>query len=230
MPEKKKIEGFLHFRTDLGDGVRTGVVFSDCREDCGGFCSDFRFITEHGFAEDTLEQPEYSSEELLRYLLEEKTLYYAKKLGITFLGREPLRDPFFCTEVARGLREAGIGLQIYTCAMCSHTSFEMLDGLVELYVLRAFPPFFSDDLNAVFDRNEHLRQVVSFLEHRRTPYRILIPCSDTLSKSDTERFADYLQNLHSLKSVILDFSASVLTLDEQTELKKIFLYRKIPLY
>ena len=76
MAEKKKIQGFLHYRTDLGDGVRTGVVFSGCTEDCAEICSPYRFLEEHGFCEDTAEKKEYTAEELLSYLLEEKTLYY----------------------------------------------------------------------------------------------------------------------------------------------------------
>ena len=225
---KKKIQGFLHYRTDLGDGVRTGVVFGGCTEICHKHCDSFRFIPEHDFSEDTLEDTEYSPEELVKYLREEKVMYYARKVGVTFLGKEPLRDPFFCEEVAKGLHEAGIGLQIITCGMCSMTAFERLDGLVEMYILRVFPPFSPKNENFVFDRAIQAKQVICFLEARKTPYRLLIPVTSSISKSDTESFADYLLSLDMLKSVMLDFSDSSFSDEKKMEIKSIFLKRKIP--
>ncbi len=230
MQVKKKISGFLHFRTDLGDGIQTGVVFSDCTEECRNVCSSFRFISEHPFAEDSLEQTEYSSEELLRYLLEEKTLYYNKKIGITFLGREPLRDPFFCADVARGLKKAGVGLQIYTCGMCSMTAFEELCGLVDLYVIRVFLPLFTKEENTVFDRNKHVLRIIEFLERHHSFYRILIHVDSDVSTADVDAFSEYALTLSCLKSVILDFSHSNLPDSEKAEIKSAFLKRKIPLY
>ena len=226
---KKKIQGFLHYRTDLGDGVRTGVVFGECTETCLKHCDSYRFIPEHDFAEDTLELTEYTPEELVEYLREEKVMYYARKVGVTFLGKEPLRDPFFCEEVAKGLFEAGVSLQVITCGMCSMTAFERLVGLVEMYILRVFPPFAPVD-GAVFARANQARQVIAFLEAHKTPYRLLIPITTTVSKSDTEAFADYLLSLQMLKSVMLDFSESDLSEEERLAIKSIFLKRKIPLY
>ena len=48
MIEKTKISGFLHYRTDLGDGVRTGVVFSFCRENCSKICLPYDFLQTFG--------------------------------------------------------------------------------------------------------------------------------------------------------------------------------------
>ncbi|MBE6712635.1 MAG: hypothetical protein E7580_03820 [Ruminococcaceae bacterium] len=229
MADRKEILGFLHYRTDLGDGVRTGIVFSDCTEACSKYCASYRFIPEHDFCEDFSEQKQYSANELIAYLLEERTMYYAGKLGISFLGKEPLRDPFFCADVAKGLKEAGIGLQIFTCGMCSMTAFELLDGLAESYVLRVFLPFFHDS-KEVFDRGSQVRRVIEFFEKSSTPYRILIPVSTPVCNEDTQRFADYLLGLKKLRSVMIDFSNTKLSEEEIRRLKHIFLSRKIPLY
>ena len=226
----KRIRGFLHYRTDLGDGVRTGVVFSDCSEECGAVCETFRFLPEHDFSEDTLEKSEYTSSELIAYLLEEKTMYYAKPIGITFLGKEPLRDPFFCREVALGLKQVGIGLQIYTCGMCSMTSFECLDGLVETYVLRVFLSSFFSSENSVFHRGEQVRRAIDYLERRGTPYRICLPISSSCTVESAEAFSDYLLTLSGVKSVILDFSVQPLASDLKDALKSVFLKKRIPLY
>lgn len=219
MMAEKKIQGFLHYRTDLGDGVRTGVVFSDCTEPCSHVCSSFSFIPDHGFCGDTPEKNEYTSTELAKYLKEEKAMYYAKKLGITFLGREPLRDPFFCAEVAKELKENGIDLQIFTCGMCSTVAFEYLDGLVEKYVLRIFLPL-----------EERMKRIVDFLETRETPYRIQLPVSESDSLSQAESFAEYALRLHSLKSVWIHFAAPGISDERQKAFRRIFLDRKIPLY
>lgn len=227
---RKRIEGFLHYRTDLGDGIRTGVVFSDCSDECSAICSSYRFIDEHDFAEDTLERCEYSAEELVRYLLEEKTMYYSKKIGVTFLGKEPLRDPFFCREVACGLKKAGIGLQVYTCGMCSMTAFEQLDGLVELYVLRIFLPFDEKLSDSVFDRNKHVRQVLTFFENSHTPYRIMLILPDKCSVLHVDSFAEFALQLNLLKSVILNFGERKWSDSRRREIKNCFLNRKIPLY
>ena len=227
---RKKIQGFLHYRTDLGDGVRSGVVFSDCTEPCSEFCSSFRFIPEHEFCDDTPEKNEYTAQELARYLKEEKTMYYAKKLGISFLGREPLRDPFFCAEVARKLKEAGIDLQIHTCGMCSMVSFEYLDGLVDQYLLRVFLPFFDSSKEDASHQGKHLREIFAFLESRETPYRILLYITPSNSLSEVEAFAEYALQLRCLKSVLLDFSDSAITEEERRTFRSIFLMRKIPLY
>ena len=230
MAEKKKIQGFLHYRTDLGDGVRTGVVFSGCTEDCAEICSPYRFLEEHGFCEDTAEKKEYTAEELLSYLLEEKTLYYTKKLGVTFLGKEPLRDPFFCADIAAGLRDADIRLQIYTCGMCSMTAFEVMDGLVELYVLRVFLPFFNEACPNTFHRSAQSRRIIDHFETRATPYRILLTFGADTSLKEVDRFADFISDFKALKSVMLDFSKASFHEDEQRRFRKIFLERRIPLY
>lgn len=230
MYSTKKIQGFLHYRTDIGDGVRTGVVFRDCTEKCEKYCSFYRYIPEHEFCEDSYEKDEYTSEELVKYLLEEKTMYYARKIGITLLGREPLRDPFFCKELAQGLKAADTDLQIHTCGMCSMTAFEMMDRLVDLYVLRVFLPLFAKLEQGDFDRGAQVCKVLDFLEERRTPYRILIPILPSNTARDAEELAERILSLRSLKSVCLDFSNSPLNEEEQKVFRYAFLKRKIPLY
>lgn len=222
MIEKTKVSGFLHYRTDLGDGVRTGVVFSFCRENCHNFCHSFSFLPEHPFTLDTAEQTLYSEEEMISYLREEKTLCYTKKLGISFLGAEPLQDPFFCKSVAKGIRGLGMDLQIYTCGMCSHIAYDLMDSLVDLYVLRLFSP---DDKKA-----SKAISALDLFEKRGYAYRVFIPVIAGENIADAERFSDLLVNRKSLKSVILDFSNSDFKMDEIKSYKESFLKKKIPLY
>ena len=134
------IKGFLHFRDDLGDGMQSAVIFNACSGNCPGLCRDFRPLREHPFAEDTPESWDYTPEELISYLKEEKTLCYTKTLGISFLGKEPLNQAFFCQKVAYGIRELGMKLQIMTCASVTPTAFDLLFGLVDLFIVNYFSP------------------------------------------------------------------------------------------
>ncbi len=227
---KRKIAGFLHYRTDLGDGTRTGVVFSDCILPCGKICLDYHFLPEHNFSEDSLEKSAYSEEELISYLKEEKTLCYTKNLGITFLGKEPLSDPFFCKDVAKGIKEAGMTLQIYTCGMCSESSFDLLDGLVDLYVLRLFFCERDPSKNILFPEKEQSFRVIDFFEKRAYPYRLLIPVILGINENLGKEISEYIKTLKSVKSVILDFSKSGFSKEREDYFKSFFLENQIALY
>lgn len=225
MAHKRKIEGFLHYRTDLGDGVRTGVVFSSCAENCAALCCPYSFQPEHAFAGDTTESGIYTAAELAAYLVEEKTLCYSHPLGITFLGREPLWEPFFCQDVAIDLKNARIPLTIYTCGMCNPMAFDLLADLTELFVLRLI----TADLVLPYHAKEALA-ALSILEQKGLPYRLLIPVLDGVNTRSAEDLATLAASLSHLKSVILDFSNSTLTPTEIAAYRHAFLSKSIPLY
>ena len=69
--EKRKILGFLHYTTELGDGTRSAVVMDSCSGTCSHLCAPYRFVKEHAFGEDALEKNWYSAEELTAYLIEQ---------------------------------------------------------------------------------------------------------------------------------------------------------------
>ena len=228
MIEKTPIAGFLHYRTDLGDGVRTGVVFSFCREQCGRFCKNFQFLSEHSFSLDTQEKSRYSEEEMISYLREEKTLCYTQKLGITFLGAEPLQDPFFCKNVAKALKEMDMNFNIYTCGMCSLSAYDVMDDLVDLYVLRFLSPV--PDPNGNYPDPKFPLGALSHFEKRGYPYRVLIPVTAGVNTQHAKEFAQLLSNKEKLKSVILDFSLSALSPEEISDYKNAFLKEQIVIY
>lgn len=227
MVEKTRISGFLHYRTDLGDGVRTGIVFPFCKEKCQNICHSHRFLSEHSFTLDTPEQYAYSEEEMISYLREEKILCYTQKLGITFLGGEPLQDPFFCKNVAKAVQDMGMDLQVHTCGMCSLSVYDLMCDLVDLYILRLFT-LRSHEQN--FPDPDHSLQALSLFEKRGYFYRIYIPVISQFNTNLAEEFALFLSEKKYLKSVILDFSHSDFGKAERETYKKPFLERGILLY
>lgn len=230
MDQKTYIKGFLHYRTDLGNGTRSGVVFSSCRGNCSECCSSFSFLREHPFGEDTAEKNYYTAEELVEYLKEEKLLYYSKPLGISFLGKEPLSEADFCHFAGYGLKKEGIDLEIHTCADVPLYVLEKLFGICDLYVVRFFSlkekkhqPYPGFSLSRVMEN-------IDFLCRKNVPFRLMIFVIKGVNEKEAPRLAEYAAKLSSLKSVILDFSKSKLSEEEIKAYRAEFLKREIPLY
>jgi pyruvate-formate lyase-activating enzyme len=230
MNQKITIQGFLHFRTDLGDGTRSGVVFSACRGNCDWCCAPFAFLPEHPFAEDTPEKDYYTAEQLIDYLKEEKVLCYTKPLGITFLGKEPLLEPDFCHFAGYGIKKAGMNLEIHTCADVPLYVFEKLFGICDLYVVRLFSldekkhrPYPEFDLARVMEN-------IAFLNRKKIPFRLMIPVIKGVNTKEAASLAQFASLLTNLKSVILDFSKSKLSEDKIKAYRAEFLNRGVVLY
>ena len=230
MVERKTIVGFLHYRTDLGDGVRTGVYFSSCHGICQNVCMPHAFPREHSFFGDTEERHTYSASELVEYLVEEKVRYNAKPIGISFLGKEPLSDPFFCREVALGIKESEMNLHIHTCGTCPDFAFDMLFGIADLFVFQLFSPM--PNLFFPFESYsyQNVLEKLYDLDRKNFPYRLKIPVIETVNTGAAGAFAGLIHTLKNVKSVILDFNNSGFTLEEQTRYRDVFRDRDIILY
>jgi len=229
--DRIKIKGFLHFRTDLGDGIRTGIVFDSCRGSCDGFCSPFRLIREHPFAEDSLEKDCYSPQELIEYLKEEKMWCFSKPLGITFLGKEPMAHTSFCREVSRGIKELGMSLQVYTCGLCPFYAYDTMYENVDLFIFNFFTVH--PKLFRTYHRGYSLDDVmekVYYLDRKRLPYRLRIPVVSKLNDTYPSVLADFCLGLKNVKSVILDFSLSGFSDEQIRQYRRSFLEKGVILY
>ena len=230
MNEKHWIDSFLHYRTDIGDGVRTGLCFRNCSSQCKQFCLPKNSLREHDYFGDSLEQKEYSVKELLRYLEEEKKLMPSQNLGITFMGQEPLLDYWFCRELAQGISDLGMSLQIYTCGLCDPSDYKSISDWCDLFYFRMFspiagirPPIANFDFERVWSN-------LMELEYCKIPYRLLIPVVKGLNVGVADGFSGLATQLHSLKSVVLDFSHSGFCAEEIEEFRYHFLKRCVVLY
>lgn len=227
---EKQILTFEHFRTDLGDGVRTGVYFNLCSGRCNGLCSPCKMIKEHPFGEDTKEADLYSADLLAEYLREEKIWYYKAPLGITFLGKNPLSDPHFCFEVGRKLKENDMSLYIVTCGNHDAFAFDLVSGVCDLFCFRFFSPIpgvnkkiFGPDFERVLDN-------LYYLDRSNYPYRILIPLLPGINDTSPVAMASFVENFKNKKSVILDFSHVSFSEEEKLRWRRTFLERNIVLY
>lgn len=230
MEEKKWIAGFLHYRTDLGDGMRSGVFFGDCPGICSRVCASFTHLKEHDFGADTQESRSYTASELITYLLEEKKLCSSKDLGISFLGKEPLRDPSFCRKVGWGLKKAGMNLQISTCCTTSPAAFDMLYGICDLFLVNFFSLLPKTHLPFSGYSRERVMENISYLDTKAFPYRIRIPVLPGVNEKEAVPLASFASNLKCVKSVILDFTHSSLDSDAISNYRAAFLKRGVFLY
>lgn len=228
--ERKQILGFSHFRTDLGEGMRSGVYFNSCNGICSNVCVPCVFIKEHPFGDDTHEEHFFTEEELISYLREEKIWCYTKPLGITFLGKEPLADPFFAARVGKAVKNMGMNLHVWTCANCSLTAFDLFYGVADMFVVNFFSPISARHrpFNGFsFDR---VVENLFYLDRKRFPFRIRIPVLEGVNDDSPGALAGFLTNFSNVKSVILDFSFVSFSAEQEKEYREHFLRRGLILY
>ena len=230
MEVEQRILGFCHYRTDLGDGTRTGVVFAGCHGNCHNICTPKFLPLTRPFAEDTPERDCYTVTELTQYLREEKVLCYTKRLGVTLMGREPLIASQFCLELARRLQKEEMDINVWTCGAVSTQVYRDMKKYCSLFVYRYLTPFSEKiDPCPLYPRSYAL-EMLSFLDEENFPYRVLVPVVKGMNEKDSAPIAQALSSLKHVKSVVLDFSASDLSAEEQLQYRKDFLNHRLILY
>ncbi len=228
--EKRRILGFLHYTTELGDGTRSAVVMDSCPGNCSRLCAPYRFVKEHSFGGDLMEKSLYSAEELVAYLKEEKLLCYTKTLGITILGKEPLSAPLFCRDVALGVRELGMNLHLHTCLHCDQTALDLLYGLVDLFCINFFTPVPGRHHPFKGYSYDRVRENLSYLDRKGFPYRLRIFVVKGINDDSAVALLQLVKQLNKMKSLILDFTHSGLSEEEQHRYRAAFLSEGIILY
>ncbi len=230
MEQSKHFLGFEHFRTDLGDGLRTGVYFDSCHGTCFDACVPNSFLKEHPFAMDTKERSFYTQSELISYLKEEKLWCHSKPLGISFLGKEPLSDASFCHGVGRAVKEMGMGLDIWTCGTVSRAAFDLLYGVADCFVFRLFSAIPCRNLPELYPLFDRILDHLFYLDQKNFPYRVQIPVIKNVNETAAGALSGLLLKLENVKSIILDFSNCSLDSDQQAEYRNAFLKHQLVLY
>lgn len=230
MEEANALCKILHFRHDIGDGLRCGVLFYYCHRDCHAVCCPDPLMKQAGLYDENGTLHRFTAKTLGKYLEEERLYCATKPLGITFLGREPLENPRFCREAGIEISRLGMSLQINTCAITQKESFAKMLGICDLFNVRFFlpvaihhPAFSHYPVKRVMDN-------LRFLDAHHAPFRITIPVIKDVNENAAVAIASFLSSFSSLASVILDFDGSSLDMDAQSEYRTAFLKRKIPLY
>lgn len=225
-----RIHGFLHFRTDIGDGVRSAIMFRHCQGDCRRACLPFPAIPEHAFGEDTTEKLSYTKDELKAYLTEEKLWHSSRPLGINFMGAEPLRELSLCYDLACHVKKLGMHLQVETCGHVTEDALVRMRPVTDLFLFRLLSPI--PRLHRPFRDYSYERvwRRMHFLDQNNYPYRIQIPVLQGLNHHAAGAFAAVIRELKNCKSVVLDFRHSGMNTEEIALYRTAFKKHGIPLY
>ena len=121
-------EGPLKTDVQTGAQLRTVHVRRELCDDCGA-CADKCYAEAL-----TLCGTDYSSEELVARLLQDKNFFDTSGGGVTISGGEPLCQIDFVVEVLQGLKAAGIHTALDTTGFASWEVLERTTPYVDLYL------------------------------------------------------------------------------------------------
>ncbi len=141
---------------------------------------------------------EYTVEELMPILLEDKDFYDNSGGGVTLSGGECLSQADFCAELLKELKENGIHTAVDTCG---YVSKEALDKVlpytdVFLYDVKAF----DDDVHikCTGKSNKIIKQNLEYLDSLGKKIEIRIPYVPQFNSGQMEKIANYLKNLKNI--------------------------------
>ena len=121
-------EGPLKTDAVTGEELRTIHVRRDLCDDCGT-CADKCYAEAL-----TMCGRDYTSEELVARLLQDKNFFDTSGGGVTISGGEPLSQADFTVEVLRGLKKAGIHTALDTTGFAPWEALERTLPWVDLYL------------------------------------------------------------------------------------------------
>ena len=222
MEKKASVKGFLHYRDDIGEGVRTGVVFSGCPGRCDGNCISYPALK--------LERHLLlTARELVELLKAEDHDYVSRKVQVTLMGHDPTLHCDFCAELLKLLEAEGFQTDLYSC---------LLGGREAILVLAPYVHLFTFTLPSLDKRRFHTLTRFSFdtaldalrtADERKIPYRLRFPILPG-EHWDPDSIRIFSSFFRSCKSVILDFSRSGLSPEEIERFRQPFFKRGIVLY
>ncbi len=121
-------EGPLKTDVQTGEQLRTIHVKRDLCDDCGA-CADKCYAEAL-----TMCGKDYTSEELVARLLQDKNFFDTSGGGVTVSGGEPLSQADFTVEVLKGLKEAGVHTALDTTGFAPWEALERTMPWVDLYL------------------------------------------------------------------------------------------------
>ncbi len=219
--KKEVIAGILRYRDDLGQGVRSGVVFSGCPGKCGDLCRPAYMPEKTKML--------LTAEELFRKLCEEDRDYLSRRVNVTLLGHDPTLFPDFCLELLALLSGAGYETDVFSCLLGGKETVLSMGKYVHLFT------FTVPSLSRVQFRSLTRRDPGKALETLRAadgaglPYRLRFPVLPGRN-DDPESLAIFASFFKSCKSVILDFSRAPFSAEEIAAFRQPFFRRGIVLY
>ena len=223
MEYQAPIAGILRYRDDLGQGVRTGVVFDGCPSACRLACHPVKGLI-------PLSRRMFSPLELAQIIKREDHDYLSDRVNVTLLGADPVCYYQFVRELIVLLEEEGLQTDLYSCLKAPPEALFPLIGRVHLFTFT----FLSLE-PAAFRRFPWLsaksaRETLLKADQLALPYRLRFSVIKGINEKEAENFAIFSALLKNVKSVILDFPDPFFTKEEKEAFRAPFRKRGVILY
>lgn len=149
----------------------------------------------------TLYGKEYSVEELLPLLLQDKEFYDNSGGGVTLSGGECLLYADFCAALLKALKANGVHTAVDTCGMVSKTALDKVLPYTDafLYDVKALSETVHKTCTG--HTNEQILDNLLYLDKKGAVLEIRIPYVPNLNDGEMEKIGDFLSGLRGLTKV-----------------------------
>ncbi len=149
----------------------------------------------------TLYGKEYSVEELLPVLLEDKEFFENSGGGVTLSGGECLLYPDFCAELLKKLKENGVHTAVDTCGFVAKESLEKVIPYTDIF-LYDFKAYDSETHKKCTGHgNRRILGNLRFLDENNCKIEIRIPFVPDYNDKEIEKIGLFLKDLKGLTKV-----------------------------
>lgn len=223
---KALISDIKRFAVHDGDGIRTTVFFKGCPLKCVwchnpesisfnpqiafyknkcifcGECEKDGFSTDNCLGEaKILYGREFTVEELLPLLLEDKDFFETSGGGVTLSGGECLCQAVFCAELLKRLKEQGINTAVDTCGFVPHENIETVLPYTDvfLYDIKAIDE--DVHIKCTGHSNKIVLENLKYIDSLGKSIEIRIPYVPNYNDNQIEKIARFLSTLKNIKAV-----------------------------
>ena len=223
---KATIFEIKRFAVHDGDGIRTTVFFKGCPLRCVwchnpeglsrapqcafyahkcincGECKSESFTSDDCLGEARVQYgKEYTVDELLPILSEDKDFYESSNGGVTLSGGECLLQADFCAELLKRLKESGISTAVDTCGAVSRESIDKVLPYTDvfLYDIKAYDE--EIHIRCTGRSNEQILSNLKYLAERGKCVEIRIPFVPDYNDGEIEQIAKFLAPMKNISKI-----------------------------
>lgn len=144
---------------------------------------------------------EYSVDELLPFLIEDKDFYDNSDGGVTLSGGECLIHADFCTELLKKLKEKNINTDVDTCGFVPREAFDKVMPYTDtfLYDIKAIDE--NVHIKCTGQSNKQILENIKYIDSENKAIEVRIPYVPNYNDEQIRKIAKFMQELKNVKRV-----------------------------